>query len=42
VADAIADAVPDGERRVLDGEGHGVADEVLVPVLEERFLGRIL
>ena len=33
VAEAIASAVPNGQARVLDGQGHGVADEVLIPLL---------
>lgn len=36
-AQAIAAAVQDGRARVLDGQGHGVADEVLIPVLTEFF-----
>jgi pimeloyl-ACP methyl ester carboxylesterase len=37
VANAIASAVPDGRVRVLEGQGHGAADEVLIPVLAEFF-----
>lgn len=35
---AVAAAVPGGAHRVLDGQDHGVADDVLVPLLAE-FLG---
>jgi pimeloyl-ACP methyl ester carboxylesterase len=37
-ARAIAAAVPDGQHRVLDGQGHGVADEVIIPVLVGFFV----
>jgi pimeloyl-ACP methyl ester carboxylesterase len=37
VAAAVAAAVPQGRSRVLGGQGHDVADEVLIPVLEEFF-----
>ena len=37
VARAIAAAVPDGQARVLEGQGHGVADDVLIPVLTAFF-----
>ncbi len=37
-AKAIAQAIPGAEYRVLEGQTHGVADEVLIPVLVE-FLG---
>lgn len=37
VADTIAAAAPHGTARVLDGQGHGVADDVLIPVLTEFF-----
>lgn len=36
-AQAIATTVVDGRARVLDGQGHGVADDVLVPVLTGFF-----
>jgi pimeloyl-ACP methyl ester carboxylesterase len=36
-AAAIAAAVPDGQYRVLDGQDHAVADDALVPVLQEFF-----
>ena len=35
---AVAEAVRDGEWRVLEGQSHNVAPEVLAPVLRERFL----
>jgi len=34
----VADALPNGEHRVLDGQGHAVPPDVLAPVLAE-FLG---
>ena len=37
VARAIAEPVQNGEARVLEGQSHGVADEVLVPILNEFF-----
>jgi pimeloyl-ACP methyl ester carboxylesterase len=36
-ARAIAQAVPHGQARVLEGQGHGVADEVLVDLLKGFF-----
>lgn len=36
-ARVIADAVPQGEARVLAGQGHSVAEDVLIPVLKESF-----
>jgi pimeloyl-ACP methyl ester carboxylesterase len=36
-ARAIAAAVPNGRSRVLEGQGHGVADDVMIPVLTEFF-----
>jgi pimeloyl-ACP methyl ester carboxylesterase len=36
---AVAAAVPDGEWRVLEGQSHNVAPDVLAAVLRERFLG---
>jgi hypothetical protein len=36
-ADAVAGAVPHGEARVLAGQGHGVADDVLAPLLRDFF-----
>jgi pimeloyl-ACP methyl ester carboxylesterase len=35
---AVAEAVPDGEWRVLEGQSHNVAPEVLASVLRERFV----
>ncbi len=36
---ALAELLPNGERRTLDGQTHMVAPEVLAPVLEEFFSG---
>ena len=36
-ATALADAIPDGEARFLDGQGHNVDMTVLAPVLKEFF-----
>ena len=36
-AQQVADALPDGRLEVLDGQGHVVPPEVLVPVVT-RFL----
>ena len=36
-ARALADAVPDGEARFLDGQGHDVDPTILAPVLREFF-----
>ena len=36
-AEVIAEAIPGAEWRVLEGQGHGAADEVLIPVLDEFF-----
>jgi hypothetical protein len=36
-ARAIATVVPNARSRVLEGQGHGVADDVLIPVLTEFF-----
>jgi pimeloyl-ACP methyl ester carboxylesterase len=36
-ARAIAAAVPNGRARVLEGQAHGAADEVIIPVLAEFF-----
>ena len=38
-AQALADAIPDAQRRTLEGQTHDVASEALVPVLEEFFAG---
>lgn len=35
--DAVVAAVPNATRHVVDGQGHGVADEAIAPVLEEFF-----
>lgn len=37
-ADALVDAIPNAQRRVLDGQTHDVAAEVVAPVLVEFFL----
>jgi pimeloyl-ACP methyl ester carboxylesterase len=37
-ARAIAAAVPNARSRVLEGQGHGVADDVIIPVLTEFFV----
>ena len=36
-AQALADALPDGEARFLDGQGHNVDPTVLAPALKEFF-----
>ena len=36
-ARTIAATVPGAEQRVLEGEGHGASDEVIIPVLTEFF-----
>ena len=36
----VADALPNGQHRVLEGQEHVVPPEVLVPVLAEFFTGR--
>jgi hypothetical protein len=33
-AHAIAQTLPNGYARVLEGQGHAVADEVLIPLLK--------
>jgi pimeloyl-ACP methyl ester carboxylesterase len=38
-AQALADALPDGHRRTLEGQEHNVAPEALAPVLVEFFAG---
>ncbi len=38
---ALADALPDAQRRTLEGQTHIVAPEALAPVLEEFFMGKI-
>jgi pimeloyl-ACP methyl ester carboxylesterase len=39
-ARAVADAVPGGEWRVLEGQSHNVAPDVLAAILRERFRSR--
>jgi pimeloyl-ACP methyl ester carboxylesterase len=36
-AQALADAIPDGEVRFLEGQGHDVDPTVLAPALKEFF-----
>jgi hypothetical protein len=36
-AQAIADIIPDAQRRTLEGQTHNVASEAIAPVLEEFF-----
>ena len=36
-ARTIAAAVPNGQARVLEGQGHGAADDMIIPVLTEFF-----
>ncbi len=38
-ADALAHILPNAQRRILEGQDHGPADDALVPVLREFFLG---
>ena len=38
-AQELANILPDAQRRTLQGQDHGPADEVLVPALQEFFLG---
>jgi pimeloyl-ACP methyl ester carboxylesterase len=38
-AETLADALPDGEVRILEGQGHDVDPGVLAPVLSEFFNG---
>jgi pimeloyl-ACP methyl ester carboxylesterase len=40
-AQALADATPNGQVCILEGQTHDVAPQVLAPVLEAFFLGRI-
>jgi len=37
-ADELSRVLPDAQRRTLEGQDHGAADEVLVPALKEFFL----
>jgi hypothetical protein len=34
----VAGAVPNARSQVLEGQGHGVADDVIIPVLTEFFV----
>ena len=38
-AQAVADALPDAQRRTLQGQPHNVAPEAMAPVLVEFFAG---
>ena len=38
-AQAVADLLPNGQRRTLKGQQHNVAAESLAPVLAEFFAG---
>jgi pimeloyl-ACP methyl ester carboxylesterase len=38
-AQALAEALPDGETRTLEGQDHNVAPEAIAPVLKEFFAG---
>lgn len=38
-AQEIANVLPHAQRRTLEGQDHGPADDLLVPVLQEFFLG---
>lgn len=38
-ADAVAEALPNGQRRTLEGQGHDVSADAIAPVLEEFFAG---
>lgn len=38
-ADELARVLPNAQRRTLEGQDHGPADDVLVPVLREFYLG---
>jgi pimeloyl-ACP methyl ester carboxylesterase len=40
-AQAVADILPDAQRRTLEGQTHDVAPDALAPVLEEFFAGRL-
>jgi hypothetical protein len=37
--EALAEALPNGEFRLLAGQGHDVAPDVIAPVLVEFFAG---
>jgi pimeloyl-ACP methyl ester carboxylesterase len=36
-AEALAEAIPDGQTRILEGQDHNVAPEALAPVMKEFF-----
>jgi pimeloyl-ACP methyl ester carboxylesterase len=38
-ARSLAEALPDGRYRTLEGQGHDIDPDVMAPVLEEFFLG---
>ncbi len=38
-ADALARVLPNAQRRILEGQDHGPADNVLVAALVEFFIG---
>jgi pimeloyl-ACP methyl ester carboxylesterase len=38
-AQALADALPNAQRRTLEGQTHGVSPEAIAPVLKEFFAG---
>jgi pimeloyl-ACP methyl ester carboxylesterase len=40
-AQALAEALPDGQIRTLEGQEHNVAPEVIAPVLKEFFAGSV-
>lgn len=39
-AQTIADILPDGRYRILEGQDHNVAPEAIAPLLEEFFRGQ--
>lgn len=38
-ADELASVLPHAQRRILEGQDHGLADDVLAPALKAFFLG---
>lgn len=38
-ADALASVLPHAQRRILEGQDHGLADDVLAPALKAFFIG---
>jgi pimeloyl-ACP methyl ester carboxylesterase len=40
-ADELTRILPNGQRRTLEGQDHGPADDVLAPALKEFFLGHV-